>query len=291
MMKEFTITTAFTSRETRSVDAYIKEMKRYTVPTIEEETRLAETIRDGTPEERKRAKNELVVRNMRFVLTVAKRYQDYGLPLEDLLSSGCIGLLKAADSFDSTKGFKFITYAIYWIRQEIFQDLTEHASFLRLPANQRAMLTRLKALSSQFEQENMRKPTNLELADLAGIDADKIPLYNYIGKTPVSLDAAVGDDESPLSEMLSGDFDNPDAGIAQEGMAHDLRVVLERLSEKERTTLELLYGLKDGIGYSIATTANMMGVSEESIRHYRDRAINRLRNSEAARELLLRHCA
>lgn len=291
MMKEFTITTAFTSRETRSVDAYIKEMKRYTVPTIEEETRLAEIIRNGTPEEREAAKNELTVRNMRFVLTVAKHYQGFGLPLEDLLSAGCIGLLKATDSFDSTKGFKFISYAIFWIRQEIFLTLSENASTLRLPANQRAILTKLKTLSSQFEQENERKPTDWELAEIAGIDVEKIPLYNRIGKAPVSLDASVGEDDCPLSEMLSGDLDSPDTNIAHEDMSHDITIVLGRLPEKERTTLELLYGLKDGIGYSIPIAAQIMGVSEESIRHYRDQAIQRIQNSESARELLLRYCA
>ena len=240
-MRQLKITNAITTRETRSLDKYLQEIGREELITVNEEVELARRIKAGDI----KARNKLTEANLRFVVSVAKQYQNQGLPLPDLINEGNVGLLRAAEKFDETRGFKFISYAVWWIRQAILQALAEQSRIVRLPLNQVGALNRIGKELSKFEQENERRPSAEELSDRLGIPVDKVVDSLKVSGRHVSVDApfAEGEDNTLLDVMTSDDMPTTDAGLTQESLSKEVDRALRQLSEREQDILKMFFGI------------------------------------------------
>ena len=229
-MRQLKIQKSITNRASEALDKYLVEIGRQPLVTIAEEIELAQAIRKGGPEGEK-AKERLVTANLRFVVSVAKQYQHQGLSLTDLIDEGNVGLIKAAEKFDETRGFKFISYAVWWIRQSILQAIAEQSRIVRLPLNQSGALGKINQEINRFEQEHQRRPSVSELAELTGIEDFKIEQTVKADSHHTSIDAPFGeDDDNSMADILSsGDDSRTDRQVDYESLSSDLENVLRNV--------------------------------------------------------------
>ena len=286
-MRQLKIQKSITNRSSEALDKYLVEIGREPLVSIEEEIELAQAIRKGGPEG-ERAKEKLVKANLRFVVSVAKQYQHQGLSLTDLIDEGNIGLVKAAEKFDETRGFKFISYAVWWIRQSILQAIAEQSRIVRLPLNQVGALSKINNEISKFEQENMRKPSVAELAAITNIDEEKIEQSIKADNHHMSIDAPFQDDEdnSMVDVMESGDDSRTDRLVDFESMAQELDNVLRKvLKEREVIILRECFGIgchEKGL----EEIGSEMGLTRERVRQIREKSILKVRESGYAHILM-----
>ncbi len=280
-MRQLKIQKSITNRNSEALDKYLVEIGRAPMISIDEEIELAQIIRKGG-RAGERAKNRLVEANLRFVVSVAKQYQHQGLTLTDLIDEGNIGLIKAAERFDETSGFKFISYAVWWVRQSILQAIAEQSRIVRLPLNQVGSLNKVNQEINKFEQENLRKPSVQEISDRTGVDEDKIAQSMMASGHHVSIDAPFGsddDDNAMVDVMSSGDDSRTDKGVDHESMAQELRAVLDKvLKERERKILCACYGIGE-TEKGLEEIGDKMGLTRERVRQIREKSITKLRES------------
>lgn len=280
-MRQLKIQKSITNRNSEALDKYLVEIGRAPMISIDEEIELAQIIRKGG-RAGERAKNRLVEANLRFVVSVAKQYQHQGLTLTDLIDEGNIGLIKAAERFDETRGFKFISYAVWWVRQSILQAIAEQSRIVRLPLNQVGSLNKVNQEINKFEQENLRRPSVQEISDRTGVDVDKIAQSMMASGHHVSIDAPFGsddDDNAMVDVMSSGDDSRTDKGVDHESMAQELRAVLDKvLKERERKILCACYGIGE-TEKGLEEIGDKMGLTRERVRQIREKSITKLRES------------
>ena len=282
-MRQLKITKSITNRESASLDKYLQEIGREELITVEEEVELAQRIKKGDQE----ALEKLTRANLRFVVSVAKQYQNQGLSLPDLINEGNLGLIKAAEKFDETRGFKFISYAVWWIRQSILQALAEQSRIVRLPLNQVGSLNKINKALSKFEQENERMPSSDELAEILGIPREKINDTLRVSGRHVSVDAPFvdGEDNSLLDVLVNNDSPNADKGLVNESLNKEIERALSTLTERERDIVRYFFG----IGCQEMTLEEIgehFGLTRERVRQIKEKAIRRLRHR--ARSKLLK---
>jgi len=282
-MRQLKITKSITNRESASLDKYLQEIGREELITVEEEVELAQRIKKGDQE----ALEKLTRANLRFVVSVAKQYQNQGISLPDLINEGNLGLIKAAEKFDETRGFKFISYAVWWIRQSILQALAEQSRIVRLPLNQVGSLNKINKALSKFEQENERMPSPDELAEMLEIPREKIADTLRVSGRHVSVDAPFvdGEDNSLLDVLVNNDSPNADKGLVNESLNKEIERALSTLTERERDIVRYFFG----IGCQEMTLEEIgekFGLTRERVRQIKEKAIRRLRHS--ARSKLLK---
>ena len=274
-MRQLKISKSITTRN-ETLDKYLQEISREPMITVNEEVELAQRIRQGD----RAALEKLTRANLRFVVSVAKQYQNQGLGLTDLINEGNIGLLKAAEKFDETRGFKFISYAVWWIRQSILQALAEQSRNIRLPLNQVGLLNKISKESAQFEQRYERRPTSEELSDILDIPAEKIDEALSHSGSPLSVDAPFeeGESNSLLDVLPNGDSPTADKSLMNESLATEVDRALSTLSEREKEILQMLFG----IGCQEMTFEEIgdhFGLTRERVRQVKEKALRRLRST------------
>ena len=273
-MRQLKITKSITNRESASLDKYLQEIGKEELITVEEEVELAQRIKKGDQE----ALEKLTKANLRFVVSVAKQYQNQGLSLPDLINEGNLGLIKAAEKFDETRGFKFISYAVWWIRQSILQAISEQSRIVRMPLNQVGFQSKLTKAIVNFEQENERRPSVQELADMLDTDVSKVQEALGTNGKKVSVDAPFQDDDSNCLIDIMTDESAPgtDNRMEKESLSSDLNAALSILSDREQLVLKMLFG----IGRNEMTAeevANSLNLTRERVRQIKERALRRLR--------------
>ena len=277
-MRQLKITRSITNRESASLDKYLQEISRQELITVDEEVELARRIHEGD----EAAFEKLVNANQRFVVSVAKQYQNQGLSLPDLINEGNVGLIKAAQKFDETRGFKFISYAVWWIRQSILQALAEQSRTIRVPLNQSGLINRVLKAQAQFEQQYERRASAEELADMLDLPIDKVNEVMKINGRAVSVDApfADGEDNSLLDVLPNNDSPMADNGLNQESLALEVSRVLSQLPSREREILKMFFG----IGYPEMTLEEIgtrFELTRERVRQIKEKAIRHLRGSRS----------
>ena len=279
-MRQLKIQKSITNRSSEALDKYLVEIGRAPLISIDEEIELAQKIKKGGPEG-ERAKDKLVTANLRFVVSVAKQYQHQGLTLTDLIDEGNIGLIKAAQKFDETRGFKFISYAVWWIRQSILQAIAEQSRIVRLPLNQVGSLNR-------FEQENQRHPSVSELSEATNIDEDKIGQSLAADGHHISIDAPFqdGEDNCMLDVMPSGDDSRADRQVDHESMAQELDNVLRKvLRDRELIIIKACFGIGEP-EMGLEEIGDKLNLTRERVRQIREKSISKLRDSGNAKILM-----
>ena len=284
-MRQLKIQKSITNRSSEALDKYLVEIGRAPLITIDEEIELAQKIKKGGPEG-ERAKDKLVTANLRFVVSVAKQYQHQGLTLTDLIDEGNIGLIKAAQKFDETRGFKFISYAVWWIRQSILQALAEQSRIVRLPLNQVGSLNKISKAFSKFEQENERKPSPEELADELEIPVDKISDTLKVSGRHISVDAPFveGEDNSLLDVLVNDDAPIADRSLMNESLSKEIDRALATLTERESAIIKMFFG----IGcqeMTLEEIGDKFGLTRERVRQIKEKAIRRLRQGTRSKLL------
>ena len=275
-MRQLKVTKRITNRESVSLDKYLLEISREERVSPEEEVELAQRIRKGDHD----ALEKLVCANLRFVVTVAKQYQNQGLCLADLINEGNIGLIKAAAKFDETRGFKFISYAVWWIRQSILQALAEQSYLVHKPMNQVGLVNKISKAIALFEQGNERRPSAHELEEMLDVPAEKIDEALLTSGHSVSMDAPFvdGEDNSLLDVIPNDDSPMADNGLMAESLSKDLDRALATLTDRERDIVRMFFG----IGcreMTLEEIADKFGLTRERVRQIKERAIRRLRHS------------
>ncbi|WP_062125588.1 sigma-70 family RNA polymerase sigma factor [Geofilum rubicundum] len=281
-MRQLKITKSITNRESASLDKYLQEIGREELISVEEEVELAQRIKKGD----QAALEKLTRANLRFVVSVAKQYQNQGLSLPDLINEGNLGLIKAAEKFDETRGFKFISYAVWWIRQSILQALAEQSRIVRLPLNQVGSLNKINKAYSKFEQEHERKPSPEELADQLELPADKVADTLRVAGRHISVDAPFveGEDNSLLDVLVNSDSPNADRALINESLAKEIERALATLTERESDIIKLFFG----IGCQEMTLEEIgerFGLTRERVRQIKEKAIRRLRHTSRSKLL------
>lgn len=275
-MRQLKITNSITSRGSQSLEDYLNDISKQPLLTAEEEVKLAQRIRNDDRE----ALERLVCANLRFVVSVAKQYQNQGLTLPDLINEGNIGLIKAAEKFDETRGFKFISYAVWWIRQSILQALAEQSRIVRLPLNQVSAVSRINKFIMKFEQEHERKPSAYELSELIDETPEKIRDSLRANGRPMSINAPLGEgDDSTLLEVIS-DENTPqaDRGMIDKSLATEIERMLDTLDEREKTIVEMCFGINNR-EMTLEEISEKFGLSRERVRQIREKALLKLRHS------------
>jgi len=281
-MRQLKITKSITNRESASLDKYLQEIGREELISVEEEVELAQRIKKGD----QAALEKLTKANLRFVVSVAKQYQNQGLSLPDLINEGNLGLIKAAEKFDETRGFKFISYAVWWIRQSILQALAEQSRIVRLPLNQVGSLNKINKAYSKFEQEHERKPSPEELADQLELPADKVADTLRVAGRHISVDAPFveGEDNSLLDVLVNSDSPNADKTLINESLAREIERALATLTERESDIIKLFFG----IGCQEMTLEEIgerFGLTRERVRQIKEKTIRRLRHTSRSKLL------
>jgi len=281
-MRQLKITKSITNRESASLDKYLQDIGREELITVEEEVDLARRIRQGD----QIALEKLTKANLRFVVSVAKQYQNQGLSLPDLINEGNLGLIKAAEKFDETRGFKFISYAVWWIRQSILQSLAEQSRIVRLPLNQVGSINKINKAFSKFEQEFERKPTDEELSELLDIPKDKISDSLRVSGRHLSMDApfADGEDGSLKDVLINDDSPNADTGLMKESLSREIDRALSTLTERERDIVRLFFGIEKP-EMTLEEIGDHFGLTRERVRQIKEKAIRRLRHSTRSKLL------
>ena len=281
-MRQLKITKSITNRESASLDKYLQEIGKEELISVEEEVELAQRIRKGDQE----ALEKLTKANLRFVVSVAKQYQNQGLSLPDLINEGNLGLIKAAEKFDETRGFKFISYAVWWIRQSILQALAEQSRIVRLPLNQVGSLNKINKACARFEQEHERTPSAEELANELELPKEKVTDTLRVAGRHISVDApfADGEDNSLLDVLVNTDSPNADRGLINESLATEVERALEILTDRERDIIRYFFG----IGCSEMTLEEIgekFDLTRERVRQIKEKAIRKLRTSSRSKLL------
>ena len=277
-MRQLKITKSITNRESASLDKYLQEIGRKDLITVDEEVELAQNIKQGD----QAALDKLVSANLRFVVSVAKQYQNQGLSLPDLIDEGNLGLIKAAQKFDETRGFKFISYAVWWIRQSILQALAEQSRIVRLPLNQVGSLNKIGKALQRFEQENERRPSPAELAEQLDVPVEKIADTMKVSGRHVSVDAPFvdGEDNSLLDVLPNEDSPMADSSLTQESLSKEVNRALEQLNPRERDILKMFFG----IGCQEMTLEEIgakFDLTRERVRQIKEKAIRRLKGQKS----------
>jgi len=281
-MRQLKITKSITNRESASLDKYLQEIGKEELITVEEEVELAQRIKKGD----RSALEKLTRANLRFVVSVAKQYQNQGLSLPDLINEGNLGLIKAAEKFDETRGFKFISYAVWWIRQSILQALAEQSRIVRLPLNQVGSLNKINKAFSKFEQEFERVPSNEELADVLELTKEKIADTLRVSGRHVSVDAPFVDGEDNTLLDVLADTTSPytDRALIAESLVREIERALATLTERERDIIKLFFGI--GVQeMTLEEIGEKFALTRERVRQIKEKAIRRLRHTSRSKLL------
>lgn len=281
-MRQLKITKSITNRESQSLDKYLQEIGREELISVDEEVDLAQKIRLGD----QAALEKLTRANLRFVVSVAKQYQNQGLSLPDLINEGNLGLIKAAEKFDETRGFKFISYAVWWIRQSILQALAEQSRIVRLPLNQVGTINKINKALQKFEQEHERRPSPEELADQLELPVEKVADSMRVQGRQISVDAPFveGEDNSLLDVLVNSDSPNADKILINESLSKEISRALATLTERESDIIRLFFG----IGCQEMTLEEIgekFQLTRERVRQIKEKAIRRLRSNSRSKLL------
>ncbi|TNE52712.1 MAG: RNA polymerase sigma factor RpoD/SigA [Bacteroidetes bacterium] len=277
-MRQLKITKSITNRESQSLDKYLQDIGREELITAEEEVELARRIKQGD----QLALEKLTRANLRFVVSVAKQYQNQGLTLPDLINEGNLGLIKAAQKFDETRGFKFISYAVWWIRQSILQALAEQARIVRLPLNQVGSLNKINKAFSKLEQEFERPPSAEELAEALEVPEDKIKESMNVSGRHVSMDAPLSSNEDGgtlMDVMANTDAPKADHSLMAESLQREIERSLSTLTDKEREIIRLFFGIGMNHGLTLEEIGSKFNLTRERVRQIKEKAIRRLRHT------------
>ena len=274
-MRQLKITKQVTNRETASLDKYLQEIGKVDLITADEEVELAQLIKAGD----QRALEKLTKANLRFVVSVAKQYQNQGLTLPDLINEGNLGLIKAAKRFDETRGFKFISYAVWWIRQCILQALAEQSRTIRLPLNKIGSISKINKAMSKLEQRHERMPSAEEIANEVDVSVDNVKSCLKASSRSVSMDAPFREGESSnLYDVVSSHKSpNPEKGLIQDSLRTHISMVLKRLPDKEATVLKMYFGLNTQQPMSLSEIGDHFEITRERVRQMKEKAIKKLR--------------
>jgi RNA polymerase primary sigma factor len=283
-MKQLKITKQITNRENESLDKYLNEIAKVDLITSDMEAELARKIREGDPI----ALEKLTKANLRFVVSVAKQYQNRGLSLNDLINEGNIGLIKAAQKFDETRGFKFISYAVWWIRQSIMQALAEQSRIVRLPLNRVGSLNKISKVFSSLEQQFQREPSAEELAQALSIPVENVNENLAISARQVSVDMPFqsGEEGSLLDVLADESAGVPDDALMRESLRSEITSALSALSEREAEVLISYYGLNGGQAMNLEEIAARFNLTRERVRQLKERATKQLRKSSVSKKLM-----
>ena len=282
-MRQLKITHSITNRDIKSLDKYLQDICSEELLTPEQEVQLAQRIKQGD----QAALERLTKANLRFVVSVAKQYQNQGLSLPDLINEGNVGLIKAAKRFDETRGFKFISYAVWWIRQSILQAIAENSRIVRLPSNQLGALNKLKKEISRLEQQLERPPSEEELAELLDIPEDKIKAIMGISGRHVSIDAPLASDEDVNFVDVLPNEDTPptDSKLMQESLSQEIERSLSTLTEYEREVIKMYFGIGLPHPLSLDEIAMKFNLTRERVRQIKEKGIKRLKTSSKSKHL------
>ena len=282
-MRQLKISKQFTNRENKSLDKYLNEISKVPLIDAQEEGELARRIREGD----QAALEKLVNANLRFVVSVSKQYQNQGLTLGDLINEGNMGLIKAARRFDETRGFKFISYAVWWIRQSILQALADQSRIVRLPLNKVGSLGRITQASARLEQELEREPTPEEIAEHLQIPLTEVENALRSSGRHLSIDAplAEGEDNTLLGVLDQNDEPNPDMPLINESLQNEINRVISTLSDKERDVLKYYFGLDGNPAHTLEDISEKVGLTRERVRQIKEKALRRLRKSSKSKIL------
>ena len=282
-MKQLKISKSITNRDAGTLEKYLQDIAKERLITPEEEVELTQRIKAGDKE----ALNQLVRANLRFVVSVAKQYQNQGLSLQDLIDEGNVGLIKAAQRFDETRGFKFISYAVWWIRQSILQAVAEQARAIRLPLNQVGAVSKLKKTAAMLEQEYQRKPSTEELAKELDMSEAKVRALMGMNMHQISTDAPLDDDDEGnfLDVYVDQNSIATDQAIENESDNNAIHQSLQSLSDKERQVITMYYGIGTSREYSLDEIAITLGISRERTRQIRDRVLKRLKGDFSLQQI------
>jgi RNA polymerase primary sigma factor len=283
-MRQLKITRSITNRESASLEKYLQEIAKVDLITAEEEVELARRIRNGDPD----ALEKLTKANLRFVVSVAKQYQNQGLSLPDLINEGNLGLIKAAQRFDETRGFKFISYAVWWIRQSILQALAEQSRIVRLPLNKVGSLNKINKAFSQLEQQYEREPTSEELAALLDVSDDEVRATISVASRHLSMDAPFqeGEDGSLVDVLKNPNAVNTDRDVEHiESLRKEIERSLTLLTERQSEVLRLFFGIGVNQPVSLEDIADRFNLTRERVRQIKDKAITKLRSTNRSKVL------
>lgn len=282
-MRQLKISKSITNRETASLDKYLQDIGKEELITAEEEVHLAQRIKNGDQS----ALEKLCKANLRFVVSVAKQYQNQGLSLPDLINEGNLGLIKAARRFDETRGFKFISYAVWWIRQSILQALAEQSRIVRLPLNQVGSLSKMAKASSKLEQKFERPPSPDEIAAVMDLPEHKVEETMKMSTRTISMDAPLDQDEEMkfLDIFVSEDTPPTDDQLIRDSLSMEIKRSLATLTEKEREIINLFYGIGVPHAYTLEEIGSMFDLTRERVRQIKEKAIRRLKHSSRSRLL------
>ena len=275
-MRQLKITKSITNRESESLDKYLQEIGKEEMLTTEEEVELAQQIRKGD----QKALDRLTKANLRFVVSVAKQYQNQGLSLPDFINEGNMGLIKAAEKFDETRGFKFISYAVWWIRQSILQAIAEQSRIVRLPLNQVGSMNKINRILNKFEQENERRPSVDEISERTDLPEEKIDEAMMVSGRHVSMDAPFvdGEENSLLDIMINTDSPMADRELVIESLRSEIAEALQMLNDRERRVVTAFYGIGEP-EMTLEEIGNKYGLTRERVRQIKEKAIRRLRGN------------
>ncbi len=283
-MRQLKITKSITNRESQSLEKYLQEIGKVDLLTPEEEVDLAKKIKQGD----QLALEKLTKANLRFVVSVAKQYQNQGLSLSDLINEGNLGLIKAAQRFDETRGFKFISYAVWWIRQSILQALAEQSRIVRLPLNKVGSLNKINKAFSQLEQEYEREPSSDELADILEIATEEVETTLGVAARHVSMDAPFveGEDNSLLDVLENSNTPSTDTALAyRESLRKEIERSLSTLTDRQHDVIKLYFGIGVEHPMSLEDIGEKFGLTRERVRQIKDKAINKLRTTSRSKLL------
>ena len=275
-MRQLKITKSITNRESEALEKYLQEIGKEELLTTDEEVELAQLIRKGD----RHALDKLTKANLRFVVSVAKQYQNQGLSLPDLINEGNLGLIKAAEKFDETRGFKFISYAVWWIRQSILQAIAEQSRIVRVPLNQVGSVNKINKILTKFEQENERRPSVDEISEQIDLPEDKVGEALMANARHVSVDAPFvdGEDNSLLDVLVNDDAPMADRQLVVESLRAEISAVLKTLNERERSVVTAFYGIGQP-EMTLEEIGHKYGLTRERVRQIKEKAILHLRNN------------
>lgn len=281
-MRQLKITKSITNRESAALDKYLQEIGHEDLISIEEEIELAQRIKKGD----RKALEKLTKANLRFVVSVAKQYQNQGLSLPDLINEGNLGLIKAAEKFDETRGFKFISYAVWWIRQSILQAIAEQSRIVRLPLNQVGSVNKINRILNKFEQEHERRPNVDEIADQIDLPEDKIVEAMKVNGKHISVDAPImeGADSSLLDVLPNTESPMADNELVMESLREEVASALNVLNERERNIIECFYGINRR-EMTLEEIGDKFGLTRERVRQIKEKALRRLRQNTKSKQL------
>ena len=282
-MRQLKITKQITNRETESLDKYLLEISKYDLITAEEEVELAGKIRDGD----QNALQKLTKANLRFVISVSKQYQNQGLSLSDLINEGNLGLIKAAKRFDEKRGFKFISYAVWWIRQSILQAIAEHARIVRLPLNKIGTINKINKTFSTLEQEYERVPSVSEVAETLEVSEKEVKKAQHISGRHVSMDAPLGtDSNNDMYEVFANkDLDSPEDDLLEGSLQDEIGRILETLSTREADIIKLYFGIGQSYPLTLEEIGDKFDLTRERVRQLKEKGLRKLKQKSRSKLL------